>query len=297
MISRRTLLAGAVFSAAGCRPAATAVPPDGVIRKSGSWYVPSHRAADKLFNIRILADDVDLDLNGSTLSHARPLEANYGIIADRTSNVVIRDGKITNHSMGVAARDSKNLVVDNVDFTGCHANGISSQRAIGMRVRNSTFQTIAGWKENPYAIGIKYVGRSAVIENCAFRELYRQPGIPGVGEGVAIIVSRGSSDVTIKNNRFENVYIKGEVNIAVWIASGCTGVAASENDVVNFGRGFISASANPCTIANNRLRMRSREPRSNAIHAPSGAVVQNVVMGYATAISGNAYLRANVVYP
>jgi hypothetical protein len=264
---------------------ASAIPSDGIIRKPGKYVLQGERVSTAKWNVRVQADEVDLDLNGNVLQYDGALsQPSYGIYVSSGRNVTIRNGRIRGSQYGVCATGVQNLTVSNVDFTGCRYTGIHAAiAAVGLMVESCVFSQITGWPSNPYAIGISGVGVDAFIEHCQFRDLYRQPGVSGSGEGCGILLKAGASNAIIRNNWFENSAIKGEVVIGMWIAEGASALVY-ENTITNFGRGIIAGGIG--TVVNNRLFMRAPEARSNAIHVKAGSAKLNLIVGYERPLSG-----------
>ena len=213
-----------------------------------------------------------------------------GIIVNARTGVTIRNGNIRSGQFGINASAAHGLVVEKVDFM-CRNIGLSiNADTVGAVVRDCTFHDIEGWTVNGYAIGLNGVGDDTVVEDCVFRNIYKQP-TGGSGEGCAILVSGGAVGSIIRNNWIENDNVTlTDLNIGVWV-SGASEV--SENVITNFGRGIIAAGNVIAT--DNRLFMRGPEPSSKGIHAMAGAVEKNVIVGFEIAMSGDAPRSDNYV--
>jgi hypothetical protein len=277
------------------RQMAKAVPSNGIITSAGEYYLDSDRTSVGQYNVRINADNVDLNLNDKIIQYSGPAgDPSIGISASGRNNVHVRNGRIIGSQWGIVAHHGDYLTVDDVDFTGCRYVGVSvSSGNTGARIRRCKFNSITGWPNDVYVIGVNGVGKNALIEMCEFREFYRQPGIPGTGEGSAIILSGGSTNVVIRRNWFENSELRGELDIAVWIATGAS-ATVSENVIGNFGRGVIAIGS--AIVSDNTFWMKGSEARSNAIHLPTGEASRNLIVGYDTPISGGPVLSGNAIY-
>jgi hypothetical protein len=277
--------------------AAAPLPSNGIIATSGSYYLPGNRTGAGTYNIQIQADDVDLDLNDKIVQYSgeNTTTTTAVIAALGRINVTIRNGRIIGGKFGVYANGTNYLTVQDVDFTGSRYIGVAvSATSVGLKVQRCIFAKIAGFTAEAYVVGVNGVGVNGLVELCEFRELYRQAGAPQslTGEACGVLVSSGATNAVIRNNWFENAELRGERDIAVWVATGASATIA-ENSITNFGRGIIMPGSG--TVADNRLLMRGAEAGSNGIHLVSGAVADNLVVGYETPISGSPECSGNTI--
>lgn len=273
-----------------------AVPKTGIISASGEYCLTANRTSVREYNIRVEADDVDLNLNGKILqnSSASGTLASYGVYVGSRTNVRVRNGRILGSQYGILANTANGLTVEDVDFSGCRYIGVSvSALAASMRVRRCTFARISGWTVEAYAIGVNGVGINGIVEHCTFREFYRQSGVDHglAGEGCAILVSAGARDAMIRQNWFDNTELRGESDIAIWVAGRAT-ATITRNTITNFGRGIICAG--DAQVAENRLTMLEHEDRSYGIQVDGkGQATRNVLLGYWRSLSGTGTCISN----
>ena len=121
-----------------------------LIDQSGTYYLTEDIAVVGDHGIVITADDVELDLNGFTVSGSGSLDFFYGIYLQDTANVSIRNGTVTgfntngircdtgsrmtrltsitvrdNDSSGIACSNARGLIADDLMVTTNGGTGIS----------------------------------------------------------------------------------------------------------------------------------------------------------------------------
>lgn len=175
--------------------------------------------------IEIRADNVRLNLNGHTVrcQPSDPATAHTTAIAVHGHVAIIEGGLVTGAMFGVynhGGRDSTFLV--DLDISGNTYVGANLAYGRGCTVRRVTCKNIGGYRTEAYAIGINGIGHDGAVEHCLFGDIYRQSGVSGVGEGVAILVEDGAQNVKIDNNQIRNGTLE-QNTIGVWGAVRTTG--------------------------------------------------------------------------
>lgn len=229
--------------------------------------------------IQITANNVLLDLNGYTVTctPANPATAQtYGIDAANRSNVHIYNGRVTNCYMGIQLANGSNVSIVGVNASGNRYIGANVGFSSGVRVVGSTFNNIAGYSPEAYAIGINGVGNNALIEGNTFRGCDRQPTAQGVGEGVGILVSADTQNVTIRGNWIENDDVSMDC-IGVWVGAGSTGIVVTENTITRIAEAIRGAVG---TGADNRLYLPEPFAGSTGIDLNTGAAIDNLIVGF-----------------
>lgn len=255
------------------------VPPSGIISNPGSYYLTATRATAAFPVIQIVANDVDLDLNGWYVrcTPASPATSLSTGIAVSGSHATIRNGSISGCFMGVSGESGMMSIVG-VDFSGNTYIGVNGGGR-GTRIIGSVFQGIGGYQQEAYAVAINNPGSDCLIERNTFRQIVGQPVHPPgmVGEGVGILLSAGTTGCVVRGNWMDN---GGASNsIGIWLASG-TSAYIAENSITNFGDGSIRGAPSAATVVNNRLWMRSAMPKSWAVGGNNIIAKGNVVIGF-----------------
>lgn len=131
-----------------------------------------------------------------------------------TENETVKNGVVECEYLQVNA---DYVTIENVTF---HTKYIGLNGGFrGLVVRNSLFENISGTdQDSAYAVGINNPGKDCEIYDNTFKNIYRQPHRNGVGEGVGVLVSKGSSCV-IRNNRFINDVFEDH-SYGIWVAGG-----------------------------------------------------------------------------
>lgn len=267
----------------------TPVGPNATIRSSGEYVLTSDSTSTGEFNIRIEADNVALDLNGKTVRCNPPdpgTARTFGIFFESRNNVRIYNGTITGCFMGVNAREAKNTVLEDIDFTRNTYIG-AQMGGSGTRVTNCVFADIVGFNQESYSIGLNGPGSDSIVENNHFRNLHRQPGAHAdkVGEGVGVIITAGTRNASVRGNWFEqDKSVTGDIGI--WIATESTGVIVEENALTGFHGSILAAGSATATVRNNRLWLRHPLPGSRGIHGNEGIAIGNLIVGFENPISG-----------
>jgi hypothetical protein len=253
---------------------------DTLIISSPGSYALNHDLAG---GIAIDADDVTLDLNGKTIRCARGSgPETIGIDAAGRSNIRITNGKITGCTIGLNAMHGGRFHIEAVDFSDNHYVGIHMLFGRGRsRIVGNVFASIAGYTKEAYAIGLYGAGSNSLVENNTFRNIVRQSGASGGGEGVAILIPEGDRGVSIRDNSITNE--PGTNDIGIWIAAGAS-AAVERNAVAGFSRGIISGGRIEAT--GNVLSSARPTPESIGIFSAAGIARDNAIVGYARALAG-----------
>lgn len=301
MTRKSTLLVFALFAQVLLVAGAESPPPlNGVISSPGAYRLTSDITANDSNAISIETDNVQLDLNGKSITCSNsfsPERKTHGIRVRRRSNISIRNGKIIGCVIGLGIPDSNNVTIERVQFISSRYIAVNGTNTItGLTVRNSTFVDVAGYHSQAYAIGINRPGSNCLIEDNEFRNIYRQakadPAL--VGEGVAILLSPDSSGCTIRSNQIENAEVRPNLTIGVW--SGSASASVVGNRFINFGRG-IAANSATVHVHNNFFWMSKEQWGSYAVGAQRGLATRNVVLDYDFAVQGDISASDNLILP
>jgi len=238
--------------------AGSPVPVDGVISEPGDYYLTADRTSVGPHNIKIEADNVDLNLNGFTVRCDPPNPATaadtYGIFASARNYLTIRNGAVTGCFMGVNVRtDTHNLTIRGVDFSGNTAMGVNAGGR-NTEISDSIFADIGGYATEAYAVGINNPGPNCKILRNAFRNIHRQSGAPShlLGEGVAVLFGANNTGCEARHNWLENDEPDEGLSIGIWVGEA-PNVTISENSVTNFAQGVAASAKSILMVTNNRL--------------------------------------------
>lgn len=256
-----------------------------IIRSSGTYTLSSSVGSSGQSVVTINADNVVLDLNGFTVSSTAADKATavtFGIMCSGRSNITIRNGAITGAMFGVHGGYGNGIILENIDFTGCTYIGAHlAGSKDGNAVRNCKFHNITGYKTEAYAIGLNGIGPNGIIEDCSFKNLYRQPGVAGTGEGVGALIEANASNVTVKGNTFINDRVDTN-SIGIWVAAGAS-ATVTDNSITNFHKGV---QGNTVTASSNTLTIPSGTANSVAFACKSGVASNNAITGYVKIVDG-----------
>lgn len=276
------------------------LPPDGMISSPGTYRLATDITSDRHTAIVVKAGDVELDLNGKTITCPRPSSSEqrtHGIHVRKKHNVSIRNGKIINCVIGIGIPESNNVTIDGIHFVSSRYVAVNGTNTItGLTVRNSTFVDVSGYHSQAYAIGINRPGSNCLIERNEFRDIYRQANADPalVGEGVAILLSPDSSGCMIRFNLMENAEIRPNLTIGVW--SGSASASVVGNRIINFGRG-IAASSATLHVHDNFFWMSGEQWGSYAVGAQRGSATRNIVLDYDLGVRGDIVASDNLILP
>ncbi|MBP2329532.1 PKD repeat protein [Kibdelosporangium banguiense] len=87
--------------------------------------------------LRIAADNVELNLDGHTITTGKPAESNTGIIAVG-KNITIRNGMITGFDVGIGMPGVENVTISNLTVADAHDFDITADRARNVQLRTVT---------------------------------------------------------------------------------------------------------------------------------------------------------------
>jgi hypothetical protein len=252
----------------------------------GTYVLPADSTSTGQFNIKITASNVTLDLGGRTVTcnPADPLTAStFGIQFSTLNNIVIRNGRITGCRFGILGSYSTNVQIINVDFTGNRYVGVSLGGS-GNLIRGNSFAEIGGYSLSAYAIGVNNAGADTLIEGNVFHNLYRQTeAAPELGgEGVAVIVSPGNTNVIIRGNSFANDEPLQEKNLGVWVGVDASAVI-ERNLFLNFDWAIGACCA---TVSFNTFWLQEG-PGHWAVDVTEGSANDNLVVGWDDPWNGN----------
>jgi hypothetical protein len=262
------------------------------ITSSGTYTLSGDRTTTGT-NIIVNAHHVTLNLNGFTLrcDPANPATATpYGVLATSRTNVRILNGAITGCWFGVHGAYSDGLHIESVDFTGNTYIGVNAGYGTNAVIRASRFEAIAGYQPEAYAIGVNALGSGSRVEGNVCRNLYRQPGGTGTGEGVCILVASGATDVTIRHNLLRNDTAEAET-IGVWVASGSSAMLA-DNTIEHFERAILGSGR--VSVSQSTLSVDPSLPNTYGLWA-IGSAWDNVLSGFATSLGPDIIDEGNVI--
>jgi hypothetical protein len=231
--------------------------------------------------IKVLADDVTIDLQGHAVIGAGSKPDMIGIAAAGTRRVTIRNGRITGCAIGLFGQDAVDLTVEDVDFTNVSYLGIN-RGGRGLVVRRCMFVELGGYADEPYAVGINGPGQACLIEHNQFRHIYRQTEVSKdmPGEGVGVVISAGDRGCVVRHNWFENAETPEPSSIGIFVSVNAD--ALIENNVI-LDFPYAVGSQSPVRVVGNLMVMRYFFNRAIAIHmCEGGTFTGNIMVGYET---------------
>jgi hypothetical protein len=246
------------------------------IGSPGTYVLAANSTSAGTYNVVINADDVTLDLNGKTVRCApsQPGTAmTFGIYAAGRSRVAIRNGRITGCFYGVNGGYGSHITLENVRLSGNTYIGAEVSGTPNAVFRRVTCDAIAGYTAEAYAICINGLGSAGLVEDSHFRNIYRQPGSVGVGEGVGVLIGPDATGVIIRRNEFWNERLEA-ATFGVWGAAGSS-VTVMNNTFANVQHAV--AAVGTAAVTANIFALGSPIAGSAAIVAGSGSAAGNTI--------------------
>jgi hypothetical protein len=262
--------------------------------------------------IRVIADDVTLDLDNKTVSctPANPSTnaTTFGIFAYSVRNfalmgadpsIAVSTAKVTGCFFGLHAAYNAGVFVDRVDFSGNTYIGANTGYSTDVLLTRNTVKGISGYVgsdgRNAYAIAFIGCGTRCTLSSNIVR-IAPQPNAvaPSVGEGVAVITSPDATSATLSHNWLESSDEAGQ-NIGIWVATGST-VVVEDNSLTGFWEAISGPGA--VTARNNRLLMRNAAAHTDSIgiFALGGCASNNLIVRYALPTAAIADCGGNISY-
>jgi nitrous oxidase accessory protein NosD len=233
-------------------------------------------AAD-IGEVRIAARGVTLDLGGHTI-RCRGEGDTHGIYARGAHGLTVRNGSITGCAIGIVATEVDGITIEGLDLSG-NGIGLNATDATDVLIRGNDF---GGSTEcDGYAVGISGTG-SGLIDGNRFAEIYPPEG----GEAVAILVTAGTPDVTIRGNALTNSREDFQT-IGIWIGAGAHGLTIGDNQISGFARAILADVTEDVTVTGNTIVGWS-EPGTMGVHLwnCTGCVAEgNDIRGFETLIN------------
>lgn len=226
--------------------------------------------------ITIEADDVDLDLDGHTITGTAGVTADTkGIFSVGYERIRVHNGTITGHHYGLHLSDNydtvaanngtftggghivENLIIDQCKFRGIRVEGN------GNIVRNNVIREIGGTTaySDAYAFGIESYGPGAVIEGNRIYEV-RGRGVADIGEGVGISISDLGRGSVIQNNTlllssrdldtsYDDWPAESRSTYGIWVGGDSSDVVVPRNILNGWFVGICIKRMVPGLVAHN----------------------------------------------
>ena len=247
----------------------------------------------------ITAAGVRINMNGKKVRGVG-LDPNYpsfGVKGEATNNLVLFDGQVggvTGFWCGVASATPWTRLQE-LDLSGNFYLGVN-MTAHTARLYYNKIDGIAGTTNEAYAIGLNIGGATSEIRGNTIRNIYRQTGATGVGEGCAINLSASSSNCVVERNWIEN---DQECTDTIGIFGGSGGAhTITGNNITGFRSGIQGGgtSGSPVTSRLNHVVRASTLTGSNGITCDFGLTEGNMIVGYATPLGDAPTGSGNIVY-
>lgn len=248
--------------------------------------------------IHISGANISLNLKGNSLRGNKERPDQIGILVDNESkNISIENGSIEWVQVGIRAQDVRQLHVEelnlsNISWFGIHVSGGNNV------IINSRFLDIGnlddGGAGDAYAIGILAGGQSMVIQGNKFHNVLRQPVVaPEIGEGVSILLSEESNNISIVGNSISNDFDKIKDTIGLWARA--ENVTIDENQFNNIERPIEGAYGGMMALTRNVFKYAAKINKTNSQKkyravamkfndSSSGLIYKNDFSGYSCPI-------------
>ncbi|MCG3143555.1 MAG: hypothetical protein HONDAALG_00904 [Gammaproteobacteria bacterium] len=250
-------------------------------------------------SIDIKSSDVVLDLHGHRLARdaSQPV-AEPAIRIGNVADVRIRNGVIEDVHIGITSSGAENLTIESVRFSNIGFIAAIVADGKDVALLNNVVERV-GYHDRSmmpddseaYAVGFNVRAEDALIKGNTFRDVRRQPTPESaVGEGVAVIISSGSSAVRIESNAVELVPQAVSGSIGIWLGVDSTSEIRA-NLFRNVERGIAGREAN-ARIEANRFVFDAKEGSTETygiylVYADEASrVTDNVISGYAQPVTG-----------
>lgn len=264
------------------------VPADGVIAQPGTYRLDADLLTDRHPAIRVVADDVTLDLGGHAIRYTgEPQPGVFGIVVRGRRNVRITNGSIGGFWFNVQSSDTTGLRIDDVRFDDIVYIAINAARATGLLVNDCTFTNfrydVPRDDKSHYVVAINTGAANSLITRNRFIAEYTlgdpaEAAIETVFVLFSAKVSLGS--VVADNEMTANAVIHR--SYGVWAATQ-TDVTLARNTIRNMHHGVTLASQASAILADNQIVIDGSTPLITDGIAATGArrvlLANNVVHG------------------
>ncbi len=233
-----------------------------------------------------------LNLNGKRL---KSTNLGIGIQCSAANNIAITGGNgswIDGFQFGVASETPwtriEGVIFDNIKHIAANLTGHTS------RFISNTVNGVGGYTTEAYAVGANIGASGCFVQGNLFRNIYRQPGSSGVGEGCAVLINAVAGGALVERNFIAND-ATDDHTIAIY-AGVAGGHVVRHNQVINYETCVEGGGAAPgVTITENLFWRRSPGVVITAISADYGCATKNAIIGYDMPIFGTIPQSDNVV--
>ena len=232
------------------------IPKDGVIKKAGRYVLNHDIKSDSRFALRIMANDVEVDLCGYSvisMNKSSDVESAAIHVSDST-NIVVRNGKVIGGWHGVQLINSElvnlyDLSITNFAYIGLNTKKVKYVNFIGNRV-NASVEENNRPESDYYCIGVNICGKNCRFENNTITAEYGVNLEKRVEVVLVLLTSDAKKCTFINNNLFSIEPIRGSYGI--WVA-GFASVSLLNNYIHNPQYGIVAAADANVEVSNNRL--------------------------------------------
>lgn len=249
-----------------------------ILKRSGTYCLMEDLVIKKPSQvIQITAPDITLDLNGYTIRYEGKMSSNALAIKSKGQNAVtVKNGSITGFYVGLHASGNNlsfsNLHIHDIRFIGLLIDGGENIKVDGNEIADVSRKQKLNEPEIVYTIGLQVRGNNVTLANNIIRNIY--PLISkeenAKGEGVGVLISTGSLDVTIKSNKIVMNKNQQVSDIAIWLAKKTTS-KIKDNQITNYATGL--ASLGNTVAQNNMMRI------DNAFFGSEGKETRGIWVG------------------
>lgn len=285
---------------------ATPIYSAGVISSPGDYYLANNIVITSTSQLTsgaallVTAAGVRINTNGCKII-GQGLSPNYpskGVYAQSTNNFVMHDGQVggvTGFWCGVYSETPwtrlQELDLSGNFYMGAHLGAHTA------RLYYNKIDGISGTTNEAYAVGLNVAGNTSVVRGNTIRNLYKQAGSSGVGEGCAIILNASAGTCVVERNWIEN---DTEASSTIGIFGGIGGNhQITGNNISNFNIGVQGGGthASGMTVTLNHVVKVTKTTGSVGISADYGLAQGNTILNYATPVAGSVPTgTGNIVY-
>jgi hypothetical protein len=239
----------------------SAIPTDGVIATSGSYFFNQDIETDRKNGIRIEADDVVIDLRGHALRYSGdPQPGIFGIAASQRKNITIRNGAVGAFWFNTHLTQCQNVTIEDVKFDDIAYIGINVAKSKDVQIVRNHFTNFRYDIDKPkdkYLIGINIGAEDVVITNNQFHASPPdiQPDAHDIETVFVLFSARVSQRCIVGLNQMKSDRPLPR-SYGVWVAKEAQATIV-QNRVSNMKYAFCLATDGSATISRNHVAVDS----------------------------------------
>ncbi len=259
----------------GQAPTPKLIPNDGVIDEAGHYYLERDMLVEREAGLRVLADDVLIDLRGHALRfNGDPRPGVYGVVSSNRKGVTVRNGVIGGFWFGTHCTQNSRLRIHDVTFDDIPYLAINVAQSSDVRICDNEFLNfrydVKRSAKDHYVIGINIGAEDVVISGNRFDAHYagNSPHEMGV-ETVFVLFSANVSQRCVVTHNTMKANVVLDRSYGIWVASNSQTVV-THNTVHNMKFGITLAREASGIVGFNRFS--ADPPPSEAMRVATAGI-------------------------